>query len=174
MREFVRQDQNVPAESENGQTELAVALSRLSKISRLMKMISFFIGYLTLMNFVLLATILIVKSSLPANEEVIAKAFSLLLAPASLLLVLIYARQRKDGDSLFEEISDELEWNIRSQRASRPSSKESPALAARLQLREFVEVSDLPLVPGRFGPAIYLGTNLLLLLVQQYFFSIRP
>lgn len=79
---------------------------------------------------------------------------------------------RKRGDAIFEELSDELQWYIRDGRKlktqtgdyddSESWAEERPTLNARIVLRTFSRTTDLPLVPGRFGPAIYAGINLLI------------
>jgi hypothetical protein len=71
---------------------------------------------------------------------------------------------RKRGDALFEEISDELQWNIRGTRLLKDKSpaKERPEIQARVVLRTFARASDLPIIPGKFGPAIYITVNLLI------------
>jgi hypothetical protein len=85
-------------------------------------------------------------------------------------MIVFYESWRKRGEVLFEELSDELDWRVNpQQRGGYP--RERPALEARVALRSFTRTSDLPLAPGRLGPAFYVLINLALLIttfVQIY------
>jgi len=83
-----------------------------------------------------------------------------------LLIVALFESYRRRGDALFEELSDEFLWNnSTSRRRSSDSYPESrPPLEIRLLLRSFTRAADLPMVPGRFGPAVYAAFNLLITL----------
>ena len=87
----------------------------------------------------------------------------------AIILVSIYEYLRKKGDVLFEEISDELRWDVSGKSVS---GAEKPALEIRVTLRSFARAADLPLVPGKFGPVLYVLFNLTILLVQFVFPSI--
>lgn len=80
--------------------------------------------------------------------------FSLGLGAASLALIVFYESLKKRGEALFEEISDELEWDVRGSEG-RQSAEGRPELRARIALRTFARTTDLPLIPGKYGPAIY-------------------
>jgi hypothetical protein len=90
---------------------------------------------------------------------------------------------RKRGDAIFQEMSDELQWYVgrsaprdhprggsagsghprgRSTLTSRESTnpQERPVFEARVALRTFSAAAELPLIPGRFGGAIYAALNL--------------
>lgn len=71
---------------------------------------------------------------------------------------------RKRGDVLFEEISDEVERRTVVIAKEPEFEEEKPALLlrARLALRDFSHASDLPFIPGKFGPTIYAAVNLLI------------
>jgi hypothetical protein len=77
-----------------------------------------------------------------------------------------YDTLRKRGDALFEEISDELQWNIRIESKQELTMAERPELNARVALRSFARATDLPLVPGKYGPGIYATINFLMLLLS--------
>ena len=84
----------------------------------------------------------------------------------ALLLSVVFEGRRKEGDVLFKEISDELQWYVRFQKKDKidisPSTPEHrPDLQARLALRAFAQSSDLPLVPGKYGPLAYALVNIL-------------
>lgn len=85
----------------------------------------------------------------------------------SLLFIIIFAAMRfeyfrKRGDVLFEEISDELAWNLTNKVSKEEVSKERPSLKIRVILRSFVKTSDLPIVPGKYGPLSYIIANCLI------------
>ncbi len=70
---------------------------------------------------------------------------------------------RKQGDTLFEEISDEIQRGMRmSPQGMTYSISDDLLLRARIALRNFAKAGELPLVPGKFGPTIYAAVNLLI------------
>lgn len=92
---------------------------------------------------------------------------SVALTLFSLYLLTSFDRMRRRGDATFEELSDELQWHIRGHQktvelGSERSASSTPNLEVRLAMRRFSAACDLPLVPGRFGPAIYAFINILL------------
>jgi hypothetical protein len=91
------------------------------------------------------------------------------LALIALLAVAVFESTRKRGDVMFEEISDEVQWRVaqdRPQKGLEPSSHpdKRPSLEMRIALRSFASATDLPLIPGRYGPAAYAVGNVLLAL----------
>lgn len=94
------------------------------------------------------------------------------LALPAFILAGYFERLRKIGDVLFLEISDELQWNIRSKemRSEESAARERPKLDVRITLRSFARASDLPLIPGKFGPAIYIAINVLIAVVVPWFY----
>ena len=94
--------------------------------------------------------------------------FDLLLFIITFLLLSSYESNRKRGNVLFEIISDELQWYIVNERSEINGSKSmySEEKQARLKieagiaLRSFTKTTDLPFVPGMYGPAIYIGINI--------------
>lgn len=147
--------------------DLTVALSRMTDINWRLRKNGLLALLCTLGNFGILVLSLSLRTTL--NEKILTtKIVFLIPALAALLSVGLYETFRREGDALFEEISDELEWDIRSRRISAKMPQEKPELAVRTVLRKFARASDLPLIPGRFGPAIYAGLNLLLGILQVY------
>jgi hypothetical protein len=96
------------------------------------------------------------------------------LVVASIALAIRFESLKKRGDVLFRELSEELQWHVRfdkgreKSRESRPAAESRPALSARVALREFAQSVDLPLIPGRYGPSIYVAINLVLLFAVSY------
>ncbi len=95
---------------------------------------------------------------------------------ASFLLLIYYDRLRRRGDAIFEELSDELQWNLtRSFKSEAPRDTSRPDLEARVLLREYINTIDLPLTRGKQGITIYTAINLLslILFVFSLFFQRR-
>jgi hypothetical protein len=86
---------------------------------------------------------------------------SIIIPMATIILLSLHETLRKRGDALFQELSDELQWHV-GRRLESDMPRERPLLAARVSLRAFSAASELPLVPGRFGGAVYAGLNLTL------------
>ena len=85
-----------------------------------------------------------------------------------MLLALLWDYERRRGNILFEEISNETQWHLvqgQSDGASAYHSPadERPAMETRIIMRQFVAACEWPLVPGRYGGTVYAGLCLLLL-----------
>jgi hypothetical protein len=84
------------------------------------------------------------------------------------ICLLAYERLRRTGDTLFDELSSELQWSLR-QKFEPPSdpfeSRKPPNLTVRIILRRFIKNTDLPLVPGHIGTFIYLIVGLSLWII---------
>jgi uncharacterized membrane protein len=62
-----------------------------------------------------------------------------------LVILLVREQVRKDGESLFEEISDELQWDVKGQVMTGSSADLTrPNVNSRYALRRFAKTSDLP------------------------------
>lgn len=95
----------------------------------------------------------------------------IILSLIAVIVIVRYESLRKRGDALFEEISDELQWNVRQKESGKmPLAPERPMLKARITLRSFARATDIPLVPGKYGPGIYTTINLFLLLLGLVIF----
>lgn len=83
------------------------------------------------------------------------------IALVNLMLAVFFESYRKRGESLFEEISDEFQWHLgRREFGESNYSQPRPPTDVRIILRDFTRAGDLPLVPGRLGPAIYVALNI--------------
>lgn len=89
------------------------------------------------------------------------------LLVSSILVLLLYDRSISRGDAIYQEISDELEWQVKDLASNKDqkvhvysSSKDRPGLSVRLALRDFVLAARLPLVRGSQGGAYYLFINM--------------
>lgn len=78
------------------------------------------------------------------------------------LVIFLFEKEKRSGDAIFDEVVDEIKWDVKGE--SKEISDERPNLDTRIALRSFVKAEELPLVPGKFGPIIYIVFNLLLLM----------
>lgn len=100
---------------------------------------------------------------------------SLALLVGAAAAALWFETLRKRGDALYDEISDEVQWHIGRaylSSADQPAvDMPRPPLRYRVELRSFAKASDLPLAPGRYGPALYVALNValvVLLVIRSY------
>jgi hypothetical protein len=163
MREFIS-EQSGPENDRSG-SGLSDALLRLERVSLSLRKSGRLAFIFTIVNlaFAILSLLYGARLDRPTHWSVL--AWSLISGMCASALVVMCESWRKQGDALFEEISDELQWNVRGARLlkDKPLVKERPELQARVVLRTFARASDLPLIPGKFGPAIYVAVNLLVM-----------
>lgn len=75
---------------------------------------------------------------------------------ASLTAVFLFDAVKRRLEVLFEEVSDEIQWFIRrSDRHEVGDSTARPQMRSRLAVRDAARVQELPMIPGRYGPALY-------------------
>lgn len=156
----------VSSESELAGLFLENSLRRLRKLTTRLRLLSMYVFVITLLNvaatLAMLAGARFISYQIMSVGELIA-ALTAVFFLSSLLMIVIYESLRKSGDALFEEVSDELQWNVgyRGKEVNREAAEISPPLDARIILRSFARTTDLPLVPGKYGPAIYAAVNVL-------------
>jgi len=103
--------------------------------------------------------------------------FSILMEIIMLVIVFgfsfIFDRLTASGEALYQEISDELEWQIKATEdtvePNKVSTKERPGLAIRLTMREYVLATRLAFVPGPYGVRYYLVINLFIFILYFSF-----
>jgi hypothetical protein len=96
----------------------------------------------------------------------------LIIAAGTFFYLVSYEIFSKKGNALFSEISDEIEWNLKTGK----SGFETPKIDARVILRSFVMASELPFFRGKYGTGIYLIINLVSLafsVANVFNFSLR-
>jgi hypothetical protein len=99
----------------------------------------------------------------------IAAFLSFIFFAISVFLLITYDKQKRQGNVLFEEISDELQWwtleknvsGIKKKNDSNSLERERPILRIRIALREYVHTTELPLLKGTSSIALYLLLNIL-------------
>jgi hypothetical protein len=89
----------------------------------------------------------------------------------SIFSLLTYDRNKKQGNVLFEELSDELEWRVKETNNEKKINipKENPVLRTRIALREYTYTTELPLVKGQYSITLYFILNIVLLILTGVF-----
>lgn len=150
--------------SESGKITLDETLQKLERINSRLSVYSWCVIALTVANLLAAITAWLSRHS---SEVRFSLFFNCLLGASVLAFAIHYENLRKRGDVLFEEISDELQWNIRGVGA-KPLPEVKPSMSARLVLRTFARASDMPLIPGKLGPVGYVAINLLFVLLSLF------
>jgi hypothetical protein len=146
----------------NSHEDLLTTIKELENISRRLKHEGQLLAYLSVANFllsVLFNAFLLRWSYAASTLSELLLILSALATLVALMLAVKFESKRKLGDVLFKEASDDLQWRSRFGDAT-ASLGDRPDIGARIALRSFAETTDVPLVPGRFGPLIYLLFNL--------------
>jgi hypothetical protein len=147
---------------------LAKALSKLELISERLRWSGRWLAYASAANMLGLIPLSTTALLLGVSGETWRQVFwsaSAVFVMASVFLAVRFESMRKSGDALFKEISDELQWYVRFQQkqVQEQAQRERPVIAARIVLRTFSESTDVPLVPGKYGPLGYVLINLAML-----------
>nr|VFJ91660.1 MAG: hypothetical protein BECKLFY1418A_GA0070994_101736 [Candidatus Kentron sp. LFY] len=140
----------------DGHKDRDEVISGLERISGRMRVVSMLIMTTTLSNMVLtLWTVHRISisdlSRWGASEMTV---FILFCTIVAIMAAIGFDFLKRTGDAYFEELSDELH-------GSKISDKEY-SLKGRIIMRGYSNHASLPLIPGRFGPGIIAGVNLLL------------
>ena len=159
-------DQDHPDADPGQGVSLYNELYRLDHISLRLRLIGRAVALLSLLNLGSLAFLGLYRSSriiLPISVIYGDLMTMLLLATGvglAFTCLIMFESLKKQGDALFEEISDELQWSISSKSEgdrgvpspANPPANQRPDLKVRIALRSFARTTDLPLAPGQFGP----------------------
>jgi len=90
-----------------------------------------------------------------------------IISATILISVLRYERIRRHGNTLFEEISDELQWQL-FQNVSKLGKGQRPSLEVRLALRTYNESAQLPFFGGKRGGQIYALLNISITILAAF------
>lgn len=141
--------------------EIEYALEKLDRISNNLRSYSLMLVTVTLANLVF--TMLLMSGMYRAFKSesfgLTISLFPIILAIFVVLIAFRFDVLRKDGDAYFEELSDEMHGKKISE--ENESYKNSISLKARVIIRSYSNAASLPLVPGRYGPAILAATNII-------------
>lgn len=138
----------------------------LRRITNSLRILGTIILLATSLNVIFL--LLVISKSQLFNEGMF--YIDLLITFINFVCIVFYENLRKRGEAIFEEISDELHWFI-GYREKEPNniSQKRPEFQIRVLLRSFAKTTDLPLIPGKFGPAIYMVINIAIISIIGYF-----
>lgn len=166
MADLLNKKTLIPAQSSVEQY-----LTSLQKATLNLKVLGLQILLLTVLN---LSGVLAMASHLFQNQRGVLLTSIDILIGVIVLSAAFHDAIRRRGNVLFEEVSNELHWGGKeSKDVTAPEAEHSdrPTLDARITLRSFVYASDLPLVPGKFGPSIYVVVNLSFLFLSWFLYS---
>ena len=152
-------------------------LWRLRKISASLRQLALMVLMFTLVGLMCLL-ILITAQVISLNVVFTLHRSVALISVATLVInigaIVLYDGRRRVGDTLFEEISEELQWSITRNTESKVMVIQGhnnmvaevknylPPLDIRIALREYVRTTGLPLLPGPSGPAIFAAICLII------------
>ena len=151
--------------------DLAFHIRRLNQISSNLRFDGILLALLT---FVQMFVFVFLMTKLRSNDYFFPSPFHVIfiLALANILLLLIRDVLKRAGDSLFEEITDELQWSvIAGPRSDR--SRGRPPLAIRYTLRTYTKASALPILDGEAGPTTYGLLVIITLVASAYLQYLR-
>jgi uncharacterized protein YacL len=156
-------------ESKNDFIDLTSALDSLQMITDKLKYIAQSLVVATVINLIVTLLISMRITSLFESKlmEVNITLIPLICGLMVALLAFRFDSFRRDGDIYFEELSDELHAN----KLKSNSDRNELALKARIVIRRFTNAASLPLLPGKYGPALLLFINLLMSVWAAQFFQ---
>ena len=149
---------------ETAESALMEELDRLRFVTRRLRWLG-----MQCFTMVLATTALTVASSI-TDKLAGGNSFQLIIVSLGGVMIVMgltalfaWEREKDRGSAIYEEVSDELEWDHRSLRGSFHQSDESaperrPDLNIRLALREYLRNAKLPLVSAESGATFYLLT----------------
>lgn len=165
-------------ESEKALSPLEKALYTLGRLSRQLNSASSIVLLITSAN--LVSTIASIFFSVAVHSDKydgfradgkvpinVCVFFSWCFFLAILAILYAYELKRRQGDVLFEEISDELEWQVEDTTRNTTATSR-PDIDARIALRSFSRATSLPFVAGKSGAAFYIVLNVLFAFAASY------
>jgi hypothetical protein len=170
-------------EWEDADGDLMFALQKLEQTTHKNQFVSKFTAMLTFLHLLLVAFLVVGIGMLyflvPALRIPLLLA-DLAVTVSAVLCVLTYDRQIRQGNAIYQEISDELEWRVHPTNKqdqvleSEEKTGDPPNLRVRIVLREFILSTRLPLVSSDNGPMIYTVLNVALFFLLIAFYYIIP
>jgi hypothetical protein len=143
-------------------------LKRLVRITRTIEIVAMTVFILLISQMVILiASLLSLRRILYLHDTDLILMASFIFF-ITILALFVHERLKRNGDIIFNEVSDELQWSLESRRFPKSpndfhSEKEQrPNITIRIILRTFIRNTDLPLAASRLGPLIYLAMSFLI------------
>ena len=166
MADLLNKKTLIPAQS-----NIEQYLTSLQKTTLNLRVLGLQILLLTVLN---LSGVLAMTSHIFQNQRGVLLTSTDILIGVIVLSAAFHDAMRRRGDVLFEEVSNELHWGGKESSdvtGSEAKHSDRPTLDARITLRSFAYASDLPLIPGKFGPGIYIVVNLFFLFLSWFLYS---
>lgn len=173
MADIMEKGGRVRAASTPFEPSLEEALDRLEFLTGVVRRFGLF-AFVSMITCVALCLLVILRMGLYQMALQVTFYLAIGLWIATIVSVTLHETNRKQGEAIFEEVSDELQWHVRylGEYDKAPSSNSRPELRARVTLRSFTRTTDLPLIPGSFGPALYVAVSTLSLFAATWFFRL--
>jgi len=134
-------------------------LKRLKTITLRLRLVGLYIAIITAFSITLELTTMSYNSIYFPKEQIKFIIYTMFIV--SLIFLIFYDKMRRSGDAIYEEISDELQWDIKKYKKFEFNiEKNKPSLDARIILREYINTTDLPLTRGSYGVTVYTLINL--------------
>ena len=138
------------------------AIEKLEDIAEGLRLSGLCVAWSTTVNLFLLFT-----RAFATKERLVwiggLETVSALLVGSTVCIAIWHDIRIRKGWALFEEISNEFEKLSIRNGGLADGLDADPAREARIVLRRFASNSDIPLVPGKFGPGVYALANFLIL-----------
>ena len=170
-------DRKVSTKSSESQRDVfSYHIYRLRRRTRVIRFLGFQIFTFSLIGLVLSILPRTIYYYFYIEDVDVARLIVLPVSLMAMCLIVAYEYKWRAGRAIFEEISDEFQWRKHSESrdvSSDEESDESAPLDARIALREVARTTDLPLLPGRFGPAIYMLVNIAAIAATTFNLAIK-
>jgi hypothetical protein len=152
--------------------QIYASVKALTSITRTIEMLAGTNLLLLVCSIAIVATSLFAMSGFPiylGSADI--AFFSSTILIVNLLALFAYDRWRRKGNTLFTELSEELQWDLHDEPLGRALHREGPGrpqLPVRVVLRSFIKNTDLPLTSGPSGVQLYLAINLVFWLATMF------
>lgn len=149
--------------------QLDSSIRRLNFFARQLRSVGFVVTMASSFLLVIVAVTFLnlFRSNAPLNREIY-PLIAIAVLTANLFLLVMRDSLKKRGDALFEELSDELQWHALGKISNEKLAESRPRLSIRVALRTYARTTDLPLVPGRYGEAVYAAFSIAMFFVAGF------
>ena len=149
-------------------------ISRVAHFSRILRMADIYVTFFTAIHLVI--AILNITDVFNIRGEIII-LIEVLLVTVIVAMAITFEYYRKKGDVYFEEISDELQWNVAKKYAQSNlrdesldnSSNARPPIDIRIVLREYSHATSMFLISSRMAPFFFIVLNVTILIISAVF-----
>lgn len=137
--------------------QLFSGLKRLTHITRAIERLSLIAFLFLLAQIAFLIIELLALQGIIYINTLPILSISGIVSGCGVFTLFMHEKLRKNGDVIFNEVSDELQWQLERDHdtSSNRAETERPQLLIRIILRSFIRNTDLPVAPGKLGPLVY-------------------